>query len=74
MDSLITHPITLVALAMGIIAAAYEMRTSLEPAHCPECSHCLAAARERAAAQHDLQDQYARRNGLDHEDDDRRIG
>ena len=68
------HPITLVILAVGIIAAAYEMRTALEPARCPECSHCEAAARERAAEQRSLQDEYAHRHGLDREDDDRRIG
>jgi hypothetical protein len=73
-DSLFTHPITLVTLAAGIIAAAYELRTSLEPVHCPECPHCREAAEERAARQRSLQDEYARRHGVDREDDDRRIG
>ena len=68
------QPVTLIALAAGIIAAAYELRTSLEPVHCPECPHCLEAARQRAAERRSLQDQYARRHGLDREDDDRRIG
>ena len=75
MDSLFIQPVTLIALAAGIIAAAYELRTSLEPANCPECPHCLAAATERAAKQRDLQEQYARRHHLDaNDDDDRRIG
>jgi hypothetical protein len=74
MDSLIMSPITLVALATGIVVAAYELRTSLEPVQCPECPHCRAAAIERQARQHDLQDQYARRHGIRDEDDDRRIG
>jgi hypothetical protein len=73
MESLVMHPVTLIALAAGIIVTAYEMRLSLEPAHCPECPHCRAAALEREAQQHDLQEQYARRHGLD-DDDDRRIG
>ena len=74
MDSLIMQPLILVALAAAIVVTAYEMRTALEPAHCPECPHFLAASREREAQQQDLQDQYARRNGLDRDDDDRRIG
>ena len=68
------QPVTLIALAAGIIAAAYELRTSLEPANCPECPHCRAAALDRAAQQHELQDQYARRNRIDGDDDDRSIG
>ena len=68
------HPVTLIVLAAGIIAAAYELRTSLEPVHCPECAHCRVAALDRAAQQHDLQDQYARRNRIDGDDDDRSIG
>jgi hypothetical protein len=74
MDSLLMQPITLIALAAGIVVTAYEMRTALEPVHCPECAHCRAAALEREARQQDLQEQYARRNRLDDEDDDRRIG
>ena len=74
MESLITHPITLVTLAMGLVVAAYEMRTALEPAQCSECPHCQEAARQRASEQRSLQDEYARRHGLDREDDDRRIG
>ena len=74
MESLITQPVTLIAIAAGIIVTAYEMRTSLEPVNCPECPHCRAAALEREARQHDLQEQYARRHGLDDKDDDRRIG
>jgi hypothetical protein len=74
MDSLITQPITLVALAAAIIVTAYEMRTALEPAHCPECPHCRAAALEREARQRDLQRDYARRNHIEEDDDDRLIG
>jgi hypothetical protein len=74
MDSLITQPITLVALAAAIIVTAYEMRTALEPAHCPECPHCRAAAHEREARQRDLQRDYARRNHIEEDDDDRLIG
>jgi hypothetical protein len=72
MDSLVMQPITLVALATAIVVTAYEMRTALEPVHCPECPHCLAAAREREAQQQELADQYARRNGLKRNDDDDR--
>ena len=73
MDSLILQPVVLVALAAAIVVTAYEMRTALEPVHCPECPHCLAAAQEREAQQQDLQDQYARRHGLDRNDDDDRL-
>jgi hypothetical protein len=73
MESLIMQPVTLIALAAAIVVTAYEMRTALEPAHCPECAHCRAAALEREARQHDLQEQYARRHGMN-DDDDRRIG
>ena len=66
------QPFTLVALAVAIVVTAYEMRTALEPVHCPECPHCLAAAREREAQQQELADQYARRNGLNRNDDDDR--
>jgi hypothetical protein len=74
MEQLITQPITLVALAAAIVVTAYEMRTALEPVHCPECPHCRAAAIEREARQQDLQEEYARRHHLKDEDDDRRIG
>jgi hypothetical protein len=75
MDSLFMQPFMVVALAAAIIVTAYEMRAALEPARCPECPHCLAAAREREAQQRNLQEQYARRNGLDGgDDDDRMIG
>ena len=74
MESLITQPVTLIAIAAAIIVTAYEMRTALEPVNCPECAHCRAAARDREAQQHDLQEQYARRHRLKDDDDDRRIG
>ena len=64
------QPVTLIVLAAGIIAAAYELRTSLEPVHCPECPHCREAAHERALQQRELQDQYAARNRIDSDDDD----
>ena len=73
MDSLIVQPFALVALAVAIVVTAYEMRTAIEPVHCPECPHCLAAARKREAQQLDLQEQYARRHGLDRDDDDDRM-
>lgn len=74
MESLITSPITLVSLMTAIVVTAYEMRSALQPAHCPECAHCRAAAIERERRQHELQERFARENRLDAEDDDRRIG
>jgi hypothetical protein len=74
MDMLVALPVTLIALVVAIVGTAYEMRTALQPANCPECPHCRGAAIEREAQQRDLQDQFARRNGLDDGDDDRRIG
>ena len=47
------QPLTLVALAAAIVVTAYEMRTTLEPVNCPQCPHCLEAARA-LAQQRDL--------------------
>jgi hypothetical protein len=69
------QPILLLALFVAIVLTAYEMRVSLRPTSCPECPHCQATARERAQRERELETWYARRNGLDgDEDDDRRIG
>ena len=74
MDGLITSPLTLISLATAIVLTAYEMRSAFEPAECPECAHCRAAAIERQRRQHELQERFAREHHLDAEDDDRRIG
>jgi hypothetical protein len=51
----------------------YDMGASLRPAACPECRHCRELAEESARRQEALTQEYARRHGLD-DDDDRRIG
>jgi hypothetical protein len=75
MDETMLLPMALVALTVALIVTAFEMRLSLAPDSCPECSHCRERAAEEAARQHELDRAYARSNGLDmDEDDDRRIG
>lgn len=68
------QPLALVALLVAMIVTLYEMGASLRPARCVECSHCRALAAEEARLQERLSREYARRAGLDDEDDDRRIG
>jgi hypothetical protein len=68
-------PLALSALAIAMIVTAYEMRASLAPATCAECPHCKAIAAERERRERELETWYAKRNGLDvDDDDDRRIG
>lgn len=67
-------PISIIALAVAMLLTLYEMASSLRPATCAECSHCRARAEDEARAQERLAREYARRVGLEDEDDDRRIG
>jgi hypothetical protein len=73
-------PIILAALTVGIVASAIELRAATMPPACPECEHCRARARDHQAAaderrrrQEELQGWYARRNGLDRDEDERRL-
>jgi hypothetical protein len=74
MDPTILQPFGLVAVVVAMLVTLYEMRSSLKPSTCPECSHCRAIAEEDARTQDRLAREYARRVGLDEDDDDRRIG
>ena len=75
MDGSILQPLGLIAVAVAMVLTLYDMRSSLRPATCPECAHCLAVAEEQARIQAQLTRDYARRVGLeDDEDDHRRIG
>jgi hypothetical protein len=75
MDSSILQPLGLGALFVAMIVTLYDMRASLRPTTCPECRHCQERVAEEARVQDQLAREYARRNGLDNdEDDDRRIG
>lgn len=74
MDESILQPAALGALLVAMIVTLYEMGASLRPARCRECAHCRAAVAEDARTQERLSREYARRTGLDNEDDDRRIG
>jgi hypothetical protein len=63
------------ALVVAMIVTLYDMRSALRPAACPECSHCRQRAAEEARLQDRLAREYARRHGLESDDeDDRRIG
>ncbi len=74
MEGTMLQPLGLVALVVAMIVTLYEMRVSLRPATCPECSHCRQRAEEAALLQERLSQEYARRNGLEIDDDeDRRI-
>lgn len=68
------QPLAVVALLVAMIVSLYDMGASLRPARCAECSHCRTLAAEEARRQERLSREYARRVGLDDEDDDRRIG
>jgi hypothetical protein len=77
MDTAI-FPLVLVALVVGMASTWHELRSSLEPSTCSECPHCrdLVAQRRHAALesarrQAELRMWYARKNGLDDEDDKR---
>jgi hypothetical protein len=75
MDGSMLQPLGLGALVVAMILTLYDMGTALRPPACPECRHCEERAREDARRQDQLAHEYARRNGLDiDEDDDRRIG
>lgn len=67
-------PVSLIALAVALVVTLYDMTASLRPATCAECSHCRARADDEARKQEALGREYARRLGIDDEDDDRRIG
>lgn len=62
--------VALVAAIVALIVTFYEMRASLAPATCSECAHCRALAVERAERERELQTWYARRHGLDGDDDE----
>jgi len=63
----------LIALAIAIIVTMYDLRLSLSPETCSECPHCRARAEAERRRQEELARDYARRMGID-EDDDRKIG
>jgi hypothetical protein len=73
MDGSMLQPAALVALAVAMIVTLYDLRLSLVPERCAECPHCRARAEADRREQEDLAREYARRHGLDHEDDHRRI-
>lgn len=74
MDGSILQPLGLVALVGAMFLILYEMGASLKPVVCAECPHCRARAEADAREQDRLAREYARRVGLDDEDDDRTIG
>jgi hypothetical protein len=75
MDGSMLQPLGMGALIVAMIVSLYEMGAALRPVTCPECRHCQERAEEEARLQDHLAREYARRNGLENdEDDDRRIG
>ena len=72
MEGTMLQSLGLGALVVAMIVTLYEMRASLKPVDCPECPHCRQRAEEDARKQETLAREYARRNGLDSEDDDDR--
>jgi hypothetical protein len=74
MDGSFLQPLGLIAIIVAMILTLYDMGVSLRPATCAECPHCRQRAYEDARRQEQLSREYARRNGLDaDDDDDRRI-
>jgi hypothetical protein len=75
MDGSTIQVVGLIALAVAMVMTLFEMRMSLQPDACPECPHCQARQEAERRVQEDLARQYARRHGLDRDDeDDRKIG
>jgi hypothetical protein len=75
MDASTLQVFGLIALAVAMTITLFEMRLSLQPETCPECPHCQARLEAERRLQEDLARQYARRHGLERDDDDdRRIG
>jgi hypothetical protein len=74
MDGTALQPLGLVSLIAAMVIVLYDMGSSLKPAVCAECPHCRAVAEADAREQERLARDYARRIGLDDEDDDRTIG
>jgi hypothetical protein len=75
MDGSTIQVVGLIALAVAMVMTLFEMRMSLSPDSCPECPHCQARQEAERRLQEDLARQYARRHGLDRDDeDDRKIG
>ena len=64
----------IVALAVAMLVTIYDLRLSLAPETCSECAHCRARIQAEAQLQEQLAREYARKNGFDQDDDDRRIG
>jgi hypothetical protein len=74
MDPTALQPLGLVALIGAMAITLYDMGSSLKPATCAECPHCRARAAADAREQERLAREYAKRVGLEDEDDDRTIG
>jgi hypothetical protein len=77
MDTAIA-PLLLIAFGVAIWSTWTELRSSLQPATCRECPHCrdLLEQRRRAAEDEDrrqaeLRTWYARRNGIEDDEDAR---
>lgn len=63
----------LIALMAALVIMLYEMGSSLQPATCPECTHCRARKEADRMEQERLARDYARRMNLPEKDDDDRI-
>jgi len=59
----------LCALAVAMTRSNYDVRASLAPETCPECRHCRTREEADRRVQEELAREYARRNGLDQDDE-----
>jgi hypothetical protein len=73
MDQSLLPALGLPALAVAMIVTLYDMASARKPVACPECGHCRAVAETAAREQERLNQEYARRIGLDEDDDERRL-
>ena len=71
-------PLLLIAFGIAIWSTWRELRSSLEPATCTECPHCRELLEQRrreaedeARRQAELRTWYARRHGLEDDEDAR---
>jgi hypothetical protein len=68
MDTSMLQPLIGGGLLVAIVAAAANLRASLDGELCPECPHCRAEAEDRRARA-DVEQLYARRRRPDDEDE-----
>jgi hypothetical protein len=71
MDQSLVLWLGLLAVVAAMAITLVDMAGALKPASCPECGHCRAVAQAAAIEQERVNREYARRLGLEDDEDDR---